>query len=180
MSGGYQHTTKPPLAEPKEREGRREGSEGRGWGGRGWPGIQLQPPYTSTLLFFLFLAGLPLHWAQTVLVPGSTSPGPLITTTTTGPSVISFPPPLPLKQPECIIYLSLCYCLGIMKAAAGNGDAKPPCAWFPWPVNEWNGEVRERERDWEGGKKITTSKALSRKSKHPATISSDLAHSYMR
>ena len=53
-----------------------------------------------------------------------------------------------LKQPGCIIYLSLCYCLEIMKGAAGMGMLNH-CVLGFCPANEWDGRVG-RARRWAG------------------------------
>lgn len=73
------------------------------------------PPLLHSPLPFLAGPARPAvpHRAQTVLVLQSKPPPPL--------PIIPLPSHFPLKPPGCIIYLSLCYCLGIMKGAVGTG-----------------------------------------------------------
>lgn len=136
MSGGINTPQSLPsqsLKRGRGREGRRSGYS------------HPTPPLSSSSLGWPnpSLACASLR-AQTVLVPVASHP--------LDPD---HPPPpchlisLSLKQPGCIIYLSLCYCLEIMKGAVGMLNH---CVLGFCLVNEWMGWEGGERRRWERGR----------------------------
>lgn len=144
---GYQHTTKPSLAEPREREGERA-----------------KDPVTATLHLH---SPLPLlarptpvwpapHRAQTVLVPAPHPPDP------------DHPPPAhppvisSLSKTARLHYLSVTMLMfGNHERGCGDGDAKPPCTWFlsgEWAGREGGKRKSGRGKNWEAARGVRRGK----------------------